>query len=357
MTHKLFEWLDNRYKLEGFLHFSKEKTVPVHSGSVWYYFGGITLFLFGIQLLTGMFLLFYYRVGADASFESVKFIITQVRFGWLMRNIHSWSANLMVLAAIIHMMSVFFHRSYRKPRELTWLTGIGMLFMLMVFGFSGYLLPWNELAFFATKVGTDSAGAIPIVGDFIMKMMRGGNDVTTATLSRFFGLHISMLPPVFTILLGLHLFFVQMQGMSEPIGHENIPKSKKRTMPFLPDFALRDLVIWLIVLDILILLSVVSPWELGVKADPFAPAPAGIKPEWYFLFVFQLLKFLPAHVGPIEGELVGIGLLSIGATVVVLMPFIDKSSAIGKHNKWWDVIGIFGLLFFAVFTVLGFVLA
>ncbi len=356
MIHNILNWLEKRYKIDTILHFSKEKTVPVHSGSVWYYFGGITLFLFGVQVLTGLILLFYYRVGADASFESVKFILTQVKFGWLLRNMHAWSANLMVLAAMIHMASVFFHSSYRKPRELTWLTGVAMLFMLFAFGFSGYLLPWNELAFFATKVGTDSAGAIPLIGNFLLTLMRGGSDVTSATLSRFFGLHISVLPPLFTLLLGFHLFFVQMQGMSEPISHEGQPKSEKKTMPFLPDFALRDLLIWLIVLDVLILLSVFYPWELGVKADPFAPAPAGIKPEWYFLFVFQLLKFLPAHIGPIEGELFGLTLLGIGAAIVVFIPFLDKSSEIGKRNKWWDVIGIFGLLFFAVFTVLGFVL-
>lgn len=355
MTSKILDWLNQRYKIEGFLKFSREKTVPVHKGMFWYYFGGITLFLFMIQVITGLVLLFYYRVGPDSSFESIKFILTTVRFGWLLRNMHAWSANLMVLSAMIHMASVFFHRSYRGPREMTWITGAVMFFMLFAFGFSGYLLPWNELAFFATKVGTDSAGAIPVIGDFLLKLMRGGVDVTGSTLSRFFGLHISVLPPIFTILLGLHLFFIQNQGMSEPLGHKTTP-GKKLSMPFVPNFALRDLVVWMVVFDLLIYLSVFSPWELGVKADPFSPAPSGIKPEWYFLFVFQMLKMLPAHIGPFEGEIVGLTVLGIGAAIVVLIPFLDKAASRGIRNKIWDWVGVFGLAYFAIFTVLGFLL-
>ncbi len=355
MIEKIYSWLDQRYKIEQLLYFSKEKSVPVHHGTMWYYFGGITLFLFGVQVMTGLFLLFYYRPGSESSFESVKFIITQVKFGWLLRGIHSWSANLMVLTALIHMFSVFFHRSYRAPREMTWVTGVGMLFLLMAFGFSGYLLPWNELSFFATKVGTDSARQVPLIGDFLLKLMRGGADVTGATLSRFFGLHVSVLPPVFTFILGLHLFFVQIQGMSEPMGVEH-SGAKKRSMPFLPDFMLRDLLIWLVVLDVLILLAVFFPWELGVKADPFSPAPAGIKPEWYFLFVFQSLKMLPPHIGPFEGEMLGVMAMGLGGAALVLLPFLDRASSAGRRTRLLDVIGVFGLAYFAVFTVLGYLI-
>jgi cytochrome b6 len=354
MTEKFYHWLNSRYKIDQLLYFSREKSVPLHKGTIWYYFGGITLFLFGVQVMTGLVLLFYYRVGSDASFESVKFIITKVKFGWLLRNMHSWSANLMVLSALIHMFSVFFHRSYRSPRELTWVTGMAMLFLAMAFGFSGYLLPWNELSFFATKVGTDSARQVPLIGDFLLKLMRGGSDVTGATLSRFFGLHVSVLPPLFTLLLGLHLFFVQVQGMSEPM--EAHGGGKKRSMPFLPDFMLRDLVIWLAVFDILILLSVFFPWELGVKADPFAPAPAGIKPEWYFLFVFQSLKMLPAHVGPFEGEMLGVMVMGLAGAVLFLLPFLERASSAGRRLKSIDAIGVFCLAYFAVFTVLGYII-
>src|SRR5205823_313174 len=149
-------------------------------------------------------LLLYYRPSSAEAYESVQFIVTQVDFGWLVRNIHSWSANLLILAAFGHMFSVFFLKAYRKPRELTWLSGVVLLFLMLGFGFSGYLLPWNELSFFATKVGTGIAGAVPIVGHFTLRLLRGGDDVTGATLSRFYGLHVAVLPAVTTLLVALH---------------------------------------------------------------------------------------------------------------------------------------------------------
>src|SRR6185369_13265126 len=137
----VLKWLDERVGVEGLRHLAREKTIPIHRHSIWYYFGGMTLFLFTIQVATGILLLLYYRPSADSAFESVEFIMTQVRFGWLVRSIHSWSANLMIAALFIHMFSVFFLRAYRAPRELTWLSGVGLLFLSLAFGFSGYLLP------------------------------------------------------------------------------------------------------------------------------------------------------------------------------------------------------------------------
>lgn len=353
--NRLYEWISERYKIDKLFYFAREKTVPVHKGSIWYYFGGISLFLFMIQVITGLILLFYYRVGPDASFESIKFIITKVKFGWLIRNVHAWSANLMVFTVMIHLVSVLFERSYRNPRELTWLTGLIMFFLTVTFGFSGYLLPWNELAFSATKVGTDSAKAIPIIGDFLLNLLRGGTDVTGATLSRFFGLHISVLPPLFTLLLGMHLVFVQSQGMSKPIGYDTSGE-KRKPMPFFPNFVLRDIIAWFIVLDLLILLSVYFPWELGVKADQFSPAPTGIKPEWYFLFIFQTLKMIPAHVGPFEGEVIGLSIMGVGALILVLIPFLDRAAARGERNRIWDWLCLVGLGYFGIFTILGYML-
>jgi len=355
MNNKMWNWFNERYKIDSLREFAQKKSVPLHSATIWYYFGGITLFLFGVQVLTGIFLLLYYRPGVDTAFESVKFIITKVKFGWLIRSVHSWSANLMVASAIIHMFSVFFHRSYRKPRELSWVTGVIMLCLLLTFGFSGYLLPWNELAFFATKVGTDSARAVPFIGDMALRLMRGGADVTGATLARFFGLHISILPIVFAVVLGVHLFFVQLQGMSKPLGHSR-DDGKKRSMPFVPDFFLRDLIVWMVVFNIVLMLAVFFPWELGVKADPFSPAPAGIKPEWYFLFVFQSLKFLPAHIGLFEGEMVGIMALGLVGLAIILLPWLDRAASRERRSRWLDAIGVFVLLYFAVFTILGYVL-
>src|SRR6476661_9018484 len=220
MVQNVVDWLDERLDLSGIRHFIAEKGVPIHAQEVWYYLGGMTMFLFGVQVFTGILLLLYYRPSSSEAYESVQFIVTQVEFGWLIRNIHSWSANLLILAAFAHMFSVFFLKAYRKPRELTWVSGVFLLFLMLGFGFSGYLLPWNELSFLATKVGTGIAGAVPIVGKFMLRLLRGGDDVTGATLSRFYGLHVAVLPAVTTALVALHLLFVQRQGMSVPLSVE-----------------------------------------------------------------------------------------------------------------------------------------
>ncbi len=353
--HNLFVWIDDRVQLGDLIKFMSKKYVPVHRHSVWYYFGGVTLFLFIIQVVTGILLLLYYKGSEELAFESIQFIMSRVQFGWLIRSIHSWSANLFILSAMIHMFSVFFEHSYRKPRELTWLSGMLLFFLGLGFGFSGYLLPWNELAFFATKVGTDIAGVVPFIGKPIMVFLRGGEDVTGATLTRFFGFHVAVFPGIFTVLLTLHLLLVQRQGMSEPLHLESTPVTEKKTMPFFPNFLLRDLLFWLIVLNILAVLAVFFPWELGKKADAFASAPAGIRPEWYFLFMFQTLKLIPPTIWIVDGEVLGIMLFGIGGLLWVLVPFLDRKSPRGEKNKLFTYAGVFIVMYIIAFTIFGWV--
>jgi quinol-cytochrome oxidoreductase complex cytochrome b subunit len=353
-SERLYAWLDDRFQLQALVNFAKHKYVPVHSMSLWYYFGGISLFLFIVQVITGILLLMYYRSGADSSFESVHFITTKVQFGWLMRSLHSWSANLMVLAIFIHMFSVYFTRSYAKPRELTWFSGIALFGLTLGFGFSGYLLPWNELSFFATRVGTDMTGVLPFVGKTLLVLLRNGEEVTMHTLSRFFGLHVALLPGIFTALLGFHLLLIQRQGMHEPHSWETGPESEKKKMPFFPNFILRDLLVWLIVLNILAVLAVFFPWELGQKADAFASAPAGIKPEWYFVFAFQTLKFIPAHIFFLDGELVGILLFMVGGLLWCTVPLWDRASVIGLKRRQMNYLGIAVVGFIVIMTILGY---
>ena len=193
-------WLDERLGLSSIRKFIEHKAVPLHSATMWYYFGGITLFLFVIQVLTGILLLLYYRPTTSEAFESVQFIMTRVKFGWLIRSVHSWLANLMILSAFIHMFSVVFLHAYRRPREMTWFSGIGLLALAMAFGFSGYLLPWNTISYFATKVGTDMAASVPVLGPHLARFLRGGEDVGGATLTRFFGFHVAVLPGITTLL-------------------------------------------------------------------------------------------------------------------------------------------------------------
>ncbi|HUI29664.1 MAG TPA: cytochrome bc complex cytochrome b subunit [Candidatus Acidoferrales bacterium] len=350
---KIWHWLNERYNLSILQHFSREKKVPSFKGSFWYYFGGVSLFLFIVQVITGILLLMYYQPGAQTAYESVRFIVTKVQFGWLIRSIHSWSANLMILSIFIHMFSVYFTKAFRAPRELTWYTGFLLLALSLAFGFSGYLLPWNTLSFFATKVGTEIVGVAPIIGEPMMELLRNGSDVTTATLTRFFGLHVAVFPAIFAIVLGVHLLFIQVQGISEPESWKAHPDSKKKYIPFFPNFVLRDVLLWLIVLNVLAILAVYFPWEIGNKADPFAPAPLGIRPEWYFLFMFQSLKFFPGKILALDGEVVGITLFGAAGLLWFLVPFWDSKTPKGNRNRIINYAGIAVILYVIIMTTIG----
>jgi quinol-cytochrome oxidoreductase complex cytochrome b subunit len=357
MVKSVVDWLDERIDLSEIRHFIAEKGVPIHTQEVWYYLGGMTMFLFAVQVFTGILLLLYYRPSSAEAYESVQFIVTQVKFGWLIRNVHSWSANLLIALAFAHFFSVFFLKSYRKPRELTWLTGILLLFLMMGFGFSGYLLPWNELSFFATKVGTGIAGAVPIIGPFTLRVLRGGDDVTGATLSRFYGLHVAILPAITTALVLAHLLLVQRQGMSVPLGIERDQKAGTRgplaQMKFFPNYILRDVLAWYVVLAVVAALAAFYPWELGKKADPFAVVPPGIRPEWYFLAMFHTLKLVPSHVLGFEGEHLGVVAFGLIALVLVLVPFLDRRASRGERSPVFTVLAAVGLVYLVVFTIIG----
>ncbi len=344
-------WLDDRLGVGALADLARKKEVPIHRHGIWYYFGGMTLFLFVVQVVTGILLLLYYRPSAENAFESVQFIMTEVQFGWLIRSIHSWSANLLIAALFIHMFSVYFLKAYRAPRELTWVTGVLLLFIMLGFGFSGYLLPWNQLAFFATKVGTDIAGVLPFVGKFLLRFLRGGDDVTGATLTRFYGIHVAVLPAITTLLLAIHVLLVQKHGMSVP---RSIEGQNLKTMKFFPNFLLRDVIGWILAIGVLAALAAIFPWELGEKADPFASAPAGIRPEWYFLFMFQMLKLLPAKILIFDGEVVGILAFALGGLFWLLVPFLDKPSQQGKRSFIFAAIGLVVVLFIIAMTVYGY---
>ncbi len=349
----LWYWLDRRVGLSEFEKLAKKKEVPIHRHTIWYYFGGMSLFLFVVQVITGILLLLYYRPSAEEAYESVQFLMTEVQFGWLIRSIHSWAANLMVFTLFVHLFSVLLLKAYRPPREVTWFSGMALLALALGFGFTGYLLPWNVLSYFATQVGTEIPGVVPAVGPFLRRLLRGGDDVTGATLTRFYGIHVAILPALTALLLGLHLFLVQRHGMSIPPGVER-RGGGRRTMPFFPHFLLRDLVGWLSAMAILAALAAYFPWELGQKADPFAPAPAGIKPEWYFVFMFQTLKYLPSYILGIEGEVVGVVGFGLGGLFLLLIPLLDRKTARGEPSSLFTWVGIAIIFYMVLLTYLGY---
>ena len=233
-----------------------------------------------------------------------------------------------------------------------------MLGVFFAFGFSGYLLPWNQLAFFATRVGTAIAGSVPVVGKHVLLLARGGEDITGDTLARFYALHVVILPLVAVALVGLHLFLVQSHGMSVPRkaalrrgGEDRVP-----SMPFFPHFLLRDMVGWYLALAILAALAALFPWELGQKADPFGSAPEGIKPEWYFLFMFQALKRLPPYIFGIkwlEGDVAGVLFFGFCGLVVLLVPLFDFGASRDRPRRILNALAAAAVAFFIVMTAWG----
>ncbi|MFQ5525090.1 MAG: cytochrome bc complex cytochrome b subunit [Thermoanaerobaculia bacterium] len=354
LIKKVRGWIEDRVPLSHATELASQKTVPMHRYSVIYYLGGMTLFFLIVQLLTGIMLMLYYRPSAAEAFESVEFIMTVVPFGWLIRSLHSWSANLMVFFAFLHLVTVYFSKGYRKPREITWITGCALLFLALAFGFSGYLLPWNKLAFFATKVGTDIGGAMPVVGEWTVRFLRGGDRVTGGTLSRFYGWHVAILPAFMTVLLGVHLLLVQIQGMSVPPRADE-EASRRRPMKFFPNFALRDLFGWILALGVLVAIAALFPWELGEKADPFAPAYKDIRPEWYFMFMFETLKFVPGgEILGVEYEAIPILLFGLGGLLMVLVPFLDKGVERTGRSPIFTVVGVAVVAYMVGMTAWGY---
>lgn len=350
---RLADWLEDRTGYRALGKLAQKKRVPVHRHTHWYYLGGMIAFLFLLQVMTGVLLLFYYRPSSEGAYESVKFLMSEVQFGWLIRSVHAWGANLMIFTIFLHLFSTILLKAYRPPRELTWMTGVALFAIALGLGFTGYLLPWNEVAFFATRVGTGIPAVVPGVGPFLERLLRGGEDVTGATLTRFYALHVSILPAAAMLVIGLHVLLVQRHGMSVPPSVER-EGGARRSVPFFPDFLLRDLVGWLIALALLTSLAAFLPAHLGVKADPFGAAPAGIKPEWYFMFMFQTLKYLPAHILGIEGELVGILGFGLAGLVLLFVPFLDRGKATGAARDIWTYAVLIALVYMLLMTYLGY---
>jgi quinol-cytochrome oxidoreductase complex cytochrome b subunit len=219
MWKKLFAWLDERLSLNDLYKATLDRPEP--KGNWWNTLGSASLFLFLLQGATGIFLSVYYTPSPDHAYDSIQYIMNGVAFGWLIRGIHHWGATAMVLVVFIHMLRVFITASYKYPRELTWLIGVGLLLCTLGMGFTGYLLPWDQKAYWATTVATNIAGSVPWVGSFIMKALRGGTELSSLTLNRFFAAHIWMLPAVLAGLIGVHLFLIIKHGESEFPGKDD----------------------------------------------------------------------------------------------------------------------------------------
>ncbi|HID76615.1 MAG TPA: cytochrome bc complex cytochrome b subunit [Planctomycetaceae bacterium] len=326
-------WLRERIDLGPALAWAAKKTVPIHRHSWMYLFGGAALFLFTLQVASGVLLMLYYHPTQAEAYESVETIMAEVPFGWLIRSVHMWGAHLFIGLVVVHLVAKVVGAAYRKPRELTWVTGLCLLGLVLASGFSGYLLPWNELSYYATLAGTQIPGSLPLVGDWLVHFLRGGDQITGDTITRFYAAHVLLLPLGYGGLLAVHLTLVQIQGQSLPLRMS--PDAVRDRWPFFSEFMPTELCLWLVLFGLIATLSVLFPAETGVKADPLAPAPEGIRPEWYFLFLFQTFKAVP--------ELVGIPLVGLVGLFLVLLPFLDRRASREQRRSLW-LVAVFALL-------------
>lgn len=349
-------YLDERLGLADWRAFAAKKTVPLHRYSYWYYWGGISLFLFLAQVFTGVLLIVYYKPGPDA-YDSVRQITYEIDFGWLIRSAHNWTATLFLLSVFVHMFSVYFMKAYRQPREFGWWTGVLLLLLGLVFGFSGYLLPMDELSFFATKVGMAMTETLPVVGHALANMLRGGLEVSEITVQRFFAMHAVVLPLVFLPLLLIHLWLVQKHGNAMPEAEEAKTDRQRQSIPFFPNFMVKDLAMWLIALNAIAILASIFPPQLGKIGDPLSPAPAGIHPEWYFMSSFATLKLIGRVLPGGFGETFGMTLFTVGLVLWCLVPLYDTRSKAGRRGRMATYFGLLVIAILVITTMLGYVMS
>lgn len=279
-----------------------KKQVPIHRMSWGYYWGGMALFFLAIQALTGLCLLFYYEPSVNDAYASIEYITHHVAAGAFIRNLHAWSASAMILCVLGHFVTALAMKAFGRPRELTWMSGALMLLLTFGFGFTGYLLPWNQIAVNATKVGLQSLelpgqllpSALAHLPTELREIVQGEAAVGQVTLSRFFALHVVVLPLLTLATLGGHLLLVQLHGMSP--GVDEPPRRYER---FFPNFVLHDLALWAGAFLIVGVLALCLPFEslfsypLFEPYDALGSTPEGIKPEWYFYPVYYPLELLP----------------------------------------------------------------
>jgi ubiquinol-cytochrome c reductase cytochrome b subunit len=343
MTSSLYRWIDQRLRLKPI-----EQTLldePIPGGASWQYvFGSATLFLFGLQALTGMFLMVYYVPSTDHAYDTVQYIQHEVWGGWFVRGLHHWGSSAVMVAIGLHMLQVFFDGAYKRPRELMWIVGVLLLALMLGFGFTGYLLPWDQNAYWATQVGINMVSSVPLVGDFLAKVLRGGETLGALTLSRFFAVHVAFLPAVIVFGIMLHLFILRRVG---PAGPHDEAKAKSGSETFYPRQVYMDAVVMFGVFVAVALLAATVEFPLADKADPsdhsFVPVP-----EWYFLFLYQLLKYAPGPWGPLASWLFP----AIIFAGLLLLPFLDRHPE--RHPASRKVVVGAGMAFLVlVFSLLG----
>jgi len=320
--------------------------------------GALSLMIFATMFVSGVFLAMHYNPSPDKAYQSVDHIMNDVPGGWLLRGLHHWGASAMVIAVFLHMLTGFFTGAYKKPRELTWVSGVVLLLIVLGLGFTGYLLPWDLKAYWATTVSTNIPKDIPLIGDFIARLMLGGDDVSGATLTRFYAVHAMLLPALLVAVLAFHIYLVRVHNIAEhPSEGEtgeadaNAADAKpEKPNRFYPEHAWRSTLVYAGGLIVLILLAVYAhiPREqiAGTQVEDYLP-----RPEWYYMWLFQLLTYFP-------GKWEAVGSLAIPFVLVTLLfalPFLDRSRRFGVRNRPLPLaVGVTAIVGIGYLTMMGF---
>lgn len=320
----ILKWIQDRLGWKNVQETLLDRKIPNPRQWAWFYtLGSATMAVFLVQVVTGMLLAMNYSASPDHAHASILYIMNQVPLGLFIRGLHKWGASAMIILMLLHMLRIFVMGSYKKPRELTWIIGIFLLLITLGLGFTGYLLPWDQKAYWATAVGVNIAEQTPWVGPLMAKVLKGGDELGALTLSRFYSFHVLVLPSLLALLMGLHLYLVIYHGISAPPHKGNIPpdyqKLKSEGKSFYPHSVFKDMIAVTVVLAIIAALAIFFGADLEEPADPNDSA-YNPRPEWYFLFLFQILKLFP---GSLE-TLAAIVFPGIGVALLLLLPFLGS---------------------------------
>jgi ubiquinol-cytochrome c reductase cytochrome b subunit len=348
MLKKITDWVNERIQIREVIESNLTGYKVPANLNFWYSMGSVLLAMLFIQFVTGILLLIYYVPHVDKAFESVTYITNEVPFGWLIRRVHAMAANIFIAVLFLHMFSTLFMGSYKKPRELQWMSGMVLFALGLLAALSGYLLPWSQLSYWATTVATNTMSAVPFIGDELVRWVRGAERVEQATLGRFFALHVMVVPLLFLGLVAVHLFCMRRTGISAPPGTK---KEEIKKILFAPNFVLEDLKVIYFFLGILFIFvffypKLYFPQDALKPADPFF-TPPHIKPEWYFLANYETLKLIP-------NKFLGVFIPLVVALFLFLLPLVDTGSE--RHPLKRPVfltITIIGVLAFLALSVLG----
>lgn len=314
---RAYQWVDRRIGLDALMHEALDEPIP--GGARWaYVFGSVLLFLFISQTVTGVFLSLYYVPAADHAHTTVAYIVKEVTGGSFLRSLHAYGSSAVVIVLLLHLTQTFLYGAYKGRREVLWISGCALFGLMLAMAFTGYLLPWDQKAYFATTVGTNMASEVPWIGSALKRFMRGGNEMGTLTLSRFFVAHVFLLPAAIMGLVASHVYLFRKAGAAGPPGEDPI-NPKLPPQRFYPRQVLMDTAVALLMICVLGLLAHFHPMELGPKANP-ADTQYVPRPEWYYLPIFQWLKYFRGPYA-VFGIVVIPGLTAL---LVLALPFIDR---------------------------------